>query len=77
MHSLIIESLTDAIGFIAGALIGFCMARLLGMDPFTPGDGSSGLFAIMLVGLGAGAGLQAARLWRRSRQDATATEKAE
>ncbi len=67
MHPLLLEGLADAMGFLAGALIGFGIGKLLGLDLFAPGYGSMSLGAILLVGLGGGAGLQAARRWRQAR----------
>ena len=64
--SLLIEGLSDAIGFLGGALLGFWMGRLLGLDIFAEGYGNSALGGIVLVGLGGGLGLQLARRWRRT-----------
>lgn len=67
MHPLLLEGLTDAAGFIGGALLGFGVGKLLGLDLFAAGYGSASIAAIALVGIGGGAGLQAARHWRRLR----------
>lgn len=67
MHPLLLEGLADAVGFLTGALIGFGIGKLLGLDLFAPGYGSMSLGAILLVGLGGGAGLQAARRWHQAR----------
>jgi hypothetical protein len=67
VHPLLLEGLADAAGFLVGALIGFGIGKLLGLDLFSPGYGSMSLGAILLVGLGGGAGLQAARRWRNAR----------
>ena len=73
--SLLIEGLSDAIGFVGGALLGFWMGRLLGLNIFDAGYGNSSIFGIVLVGLGGGLGLQAARRWRsRKKPDADNTE---
>ena len=58
------EGVSDAIGFLGGALLGFWAGHLLGLDIFAPGYGNSTIGAIMLVGLGGGLGLQLARRWR-------------
>lgn len=63
--SLLLEGLSDAIGFVGGALLGFWIGRLLGLDIFAEGYGNSALGGIVLVGLGGGFGLQLARRWRR------------
>lgn len=66
---LLKEGLSDAIGFVGGALIGFWAGRLLGLDLFAPGYGNASVGAIVLVGLGGGIGLQMARKWRSSQND--------
>ncbi len=63
-----LEGLTDAIGFVTGALLGFGIGRLTGLDVFAPGYGVAAIGGIVLVGLGGGAGLQLARAWRASRR---------
>ncbi len=66
-NKLLLEGVSDAVGFVGGALIGFWVGRLLGLDLFAPGYGNASVGAIVLVGVGGGAGLQLARKWR-SRQ---------
>ena len=70
-NKLLQEGLSDAIGFVGGALLGFWLGRLLGLDIFAAGYGNSSVGGIVLVGLGGGAGLQIARRWRskQSTQD--------
>ncbi len=63
------EGVSDAVGFLAGALLGFWVGRLLGLNIFAEGYGNSALGGIVLVGLGGGLGLQAARRWRTLRAD--------
>lgn len=63
-NSLWVEGLSDAIGFVGGALLGFWIGRLLGLDIFAPGYGNAGIGGIVIVGLGGGLGLQIARRWR-------------
>ena len=63
-NSLLLEGLSDAIGFVGGALLGFWIGRWLGLDIFAPGYGTASVGAIVLVGLGGGVGLQLARRWR-------------
>lgn len=67
-NKLLIEGLSDAVGFVGGALLGFWAGRLLGMDVFAPGYGTASLIGIVLVGLGGGLGLQLARRWRATRE---------
>ncbi len=66
-ESPLLEGVTDAIGFVVGALAGFGVGHLLGFDVFAPGYDTSSIVGIVLVGVGGGAGLQAARAWRRRR----------
>jgi hypothetical protein len=63
--SLLIEGMSDAIGFVGGALLGFWIGRLLSMDIFAAGYSNASIGGIVLVGLGGGVGLQLARRWRR------------
>ena len=65
---MLIEGLSDAIGFVGGALLGFWVGRLLGLNIFDAGYGNSSIFGIVLVGLGGGLGLQLARRWRSRRK---------
>jgi hypothetical protein len=66
-NRLWIEGLSDAVGFVGGALLGFWLGRLLGLDLFAPGYGNASVGAIVLVGIGGGIGLQVARRWRASK----------
>ena len=65
MNKLLAEGLTDAAGFVAGGLLGFAAGRLLGWDLAASGAASIG--AILLCGLGGGAGVHLARRWRARR----------
>ena len=67
VRRMLVEGLSDAIGFLAGALLGYGLGRLLGLDLFASGYGPTTLAAIVLIGLLGGAGLQAARIWRTER----------
>ena len=58
---LLFEGLTDAIGFIVGALLGYGLGVTFGLNLFDEGYGTGSVIAILLVGLGGGMGLQAAR----------------
>lgn len=69
-RSMLLEGLSDAVGFVGGALIGYGIGRLLGLNIFDAGYSNSSIFGIVLVGLGGGLGLQAARRWRnRAKSD--------
>ena len=63
--SLLIEGLSDAVGFVGGALLGFWIGRLLGLNIFAEGYGNASIAGIVLVGAGGGIGLQLARRWRK------------
>ncbi len=68
-NKLLIEGVSDAIGFVGGALLGFWVGRLLGWNVFDAGYGATSIAGIVLVGLGGGLGLQAARRWRAAQDD--------
>jgi hypothetical protein len=72
-NKLLLEGVSDAIGFMGGALSGFWLGRLFGLDLFAPGYGNASIGAIVLVGLGGGAGLQIARRWRAKSASADTT----
>ena len=67
---LLLEGLSDAAGFVGGALAGYGLGLLLGMDIFDQGYGSASILGIALVGLGGGLGLHLARRWRAARMTA-------
>ncbi len=70
MFVSLIEGLTDAIGFVAGALLGFGLGVAFGLNLFAEGYGTGSIIAILLVGMGGGMGLQAARHFRAPKGDA-------
>ena len=61
---LLREGLSDAVGFVGGALAGYWIARWLGFDIFAEGYSGTSIACIVAVGLGGGIGLQIARRWR-------------
>lgn len=61
---LLKEGLSDAIGFVGGALAGYWIAQWLGLDLFSEGYTGASVAGIAAVGLGGGLGLQLARRWR-------------
>ena len=67
-RNLLLEGISDALGFIGGALVGFWVGRLLGWNIFTVGYGNESIGGIVLVGLGGGLGLQLARRWQANQQ---------
>ena len=64
---LLVEGLSDAVGFFGGALAGFWLGRLFGLDLLAPGYDTASVLGLALAGLGGGLGLQAARRWRAAR----------
>lgn len=57
--------IAQAVLFVVGALIGRGLGLLLGLDAFGTDSryGTREIFGIALIGLGGGAGAQAARAW--------------
>ena len=68
-NKLLLEGVSDAVGFVGGALLGFWAGQLLGWNIFAAGYGSASIGGIVLVGLGGGLGLQVARRWRAAQTD--------
>ena len=68
------EGISDAVGFVGGALLGFWAGRLIGWNIFAAGYGTDSIGGIVLVGLGGGLGLQLARRWQASQQDNSESE---
>jgi hypothetical protein len=65
-RNLLVEGLSDAIGFVGGALLGFWAGKLVGWDIFASGYGTDSIGGIVLVSLGGGLGLQLSRRWQAS-----------
>ena len=63
-RNLLVDGLSDAIGFVGGALLGFWAGKLVGWDIFASGYGTDSIGGIVLVGMGGGLGLQLARRWQ-------------
>ncbi len=55
---------------MVGALLGYGVGAAFGLDLFAPGYGTGSIIAILLVGIGGGMGLQAARRFRAPKPDA-------
>jgi len=72
-RKLLIEGVSDAVGFIGGALAGYWIGQLLGWDIFSEGYTGASIGAIALVGLGGGGGLHLARAWRARQKDSDAS----
>ena len=67
-RNLLLEGISDALGFMGGAVAGFWVGRLVGWNIFAAGYGNESIAGIVLVGLGGGLGLQLARRWQASQQ---------
>ncbi|MBU3738940.1 MAG: hypothetical protein FGM55_08305 [Rhodoferax sp.] len=67
-RKLLLEGLSDAVGFVGGALAGYWLSLWLDWDLFGEGYSGTSIGAIVLVGLGGGLGLQLARAWRRAQK---------
>ena len=73
-QKLLLEGLSDAIGFVGGAVAGYWIGQLLGWNIFSAGYNNASIGAILLVGLGGGGGLNLARFWRaKSKKNDTPT----
>ena len=73
-RKLLLEGLSDAIGFIGGALLGFWLGRFFGFDIFADGYGNSAIAGIVMAGISGGLGLQLARYWRRVQEKKNSEE---
>ena len=58
------EGVSDAVGFVGGALAGYWVGQWLGLNIFSAGYNYTSMGGILLVGLGGGGGLHLARFWR-------------
>ena len=68
MNPLLIEGLSDAIGFMGGVLLAYGLGLLIGFNPMAEGYGGSTIGGLVMAGIGGGLGLQVARRWRASRK---------
>lgn len=70
--SPLVVGISDAVGFLGGAIIGYWVGQITGADLNQPGYGTATMIGIVLVGIGGGLGLKAARKWQAAQ---TATDK--
>jgi hypothetical protein len=61
------EGLSDALGFITGAILAYLAGLLFGLNAMAPGYGNSTIAGMVLIGLGGGLGVQLARRWHALR----------
>lgn len=66
MNKLLVQGISDAVGFVGGASAGLFVGRAFGLDIFSPGYANASIGGIVLCGLGGGVGLQLAR-WARKK----------
>jgi hypothetical protein len=60
---------SDAAGFVLGALAGWGLGRLLGFDfVSSPGYDARAMVGLVFIALGCGVGKWAARRWREQRR---------
>ena len=62
--SRFMKGLSDTLGVVGVALLGFGASHLFSLNIFDAGCSHSSIFGIVLVGLVGGLGLQIARGWR-------------
>ena len=76
-QKMLLEGVSDAVCFVLGALAGYGLGQAVGIDIFAEGYSGSGMIGIAMVGLGGGAGLHLARIWRARQQAKRPLEEAE
>jgi len=63
-RQLLVLGVAQAVGFLAGALLGRWLGLQLGFDAFGPEGYTAGaMIGIALIGLGGGGGVHLARRW--------------
>ncbi len=67
MPARLLSAVAQAVGFIAGALAGYMLARWLGVDLLHHAYGPRSVLAVAAVGLGGGIGIAAGRRWCEQR----------
>jgi hypothetical protein len=68
VNALLLEGLTDAVGFVGGVLLAWWIGSLFGFDPLAEGYGGGVIGGLLAAGIGGGLGLQLARYWRARRK---------
>ncbi len=66
MKRMLLQGLSDAVGFVGGALAGYWLGQAMGWEVFGDGYGTASILGILAIGLGGGAGLHAARIWQKA-----------
>ena len=63
IKQMLVQGLSDAAGFVGGAVLGMWLGKAMGFAAFAPGYSADSIFGIVLVVLGGGLGVQLARHW--------------
>lgn len=66
MKRMLLQGVSDAVGFVGGALAGYWLAQGMGWDVFGEGYDGASISGIMAIGLGGGVGLHLARIWQKT-----------
>jgi hypothetical protein len=67
-RAALIEGVSDAVGFVLGALAGWGLGQLLGFDFFaSPGYDARAMAGLVFIALGCGFGKWMAKRWREQR----------
>lgn len=66
MNRMLKQGLSDAVGFVGGALAGYWLSKFMGWELFAEGYGGTSIMGILAVGLSGGAGLHLARIWQKA-----------
>jgi hypothetical protein len=68
-RELLVEGVSDALGFLLGGLAGWAVGQWLGFDFFAEsGYTPRAMMGLVLIALGCGAGKWVALRWRRGRK---------
>ena len=66
INRMLKQGLSDAVGFVGGAMAGYWLSHFMGWDLFAEGYGGTSMMGILAVGLSGGAGLHLARIWQKA-----------
>ena len=76
-QKMLLEGVSDGVCFMLGALAGYGLSQVVGIDIFEQGYSGPGMVGILMVGLGGGAGLHIARILRGRQQAKERLDEAE
>jgi hypothetical protein len=66
LNRMLKQGISDAVGFVGGALSGYWLSHFMGWDLFADGYSGTSIMGILAVGLSGGAGLHLARIWQKA-----------